>query len=172
MTRLKIRHGTIFWNTATPPTMGCEMKKSAQAMYARTRRVPNVTQVHSPALRLGNAFWNAAFTYLIWQYLVHRSFITPPYVVDCGCRFSLDCFMPGKEIKAKYTPPTPTRLNCRVVSALWTVGSRDPVHNVLCSGTVLLSYWGLWWQVTTSLTSLLKRLSISINIQVKSSQVK
>ena len=37
------------------------------------------------------------------------------------------------------------------------VGNRDPVYNFL----VLLSYWG-WWQSDDIMTSLLKKLSISI----------
>ena len=41
------------------------------------------------------------------------------------------------------------------------VGNRDPVYNFL----VLLSYWG-WWQSDDIMTSLLKKLSISIKIHV------
>ena len=48
---------------------------------------------------------------------------------------------------AQYTPPTPTRRNCRVGDVNTPVGSRDPVYNFLC------------WQLTSDdiMTSLLKK---------------
>jgi len=66
------------------------------------------------------------------------------------------------------TPPTPTRLNCRVESRRRCDFTRRQSWLSL-QFPVLLSYWDLW-QVTTLMTSLLKKLSISITIHADKPQ--